>query len=67
MDLAHNSKSDPTIQQTLDMLERKVYKDGHNARTKLNRWLLESGVELQAANMVTSHRKRKRVDDDLFS
>jgi len=67
MDLAHNSESNPIIQQKLDLLERRVYKDGHNAKAKLDTWLLESGVQLQAANMVTSHRKRKRVDDDLFN
>lgn len=67
MDLAHNSESNPTVEQKLDMLERRIYRAGHTARAKLNRWLLESGVQLQAANMVTNHRKRKRVDDDLFS
>ncbi|XP_048523287.1 DNA replication complex GINS protein PSF3 isoform X2 [Dendroctonus ponderosae] len=67
MDLAHNSESNPTVEQKLDMLERRIYRVGHSARVKLNSWLLESGVQLQAANMVTNHRKRKRVDDDLFN
>ncbi|XP_050305991.1 DNA replication complex GINS protein PSF3 [Anthonomus grandis grandis] len=67
MDLAHNTESDPTIQQKLDMLERKLFKEANVAKTKLNTWLLESGVELKAGNMVTNHRKRKRVDDDLFT
>lgn len=67
MDLANNANSDPTVQNRLDVLERRLFKNGHNARTKLNTWLLDSGAPLRAANMVTNHRKRKRVDDDLFA
>ncbi|XP_076267902.1 DNA replication complex GINS protein Psf3 isoform X1 [Rhynchophorus ferrugineus] len=67
MDLANNADSDPTVQNRLDMLERRLFKSGHIARTKLNTWLLDSGAPLKAANMVTNHRKRKRVDDDLFA
>ncbi|XP_066262720.1 DNA replication complex GINS protein PSF3 [Euwallacea similis] len=67
MDLANNSEADPTILQKLDMLERRIYKEAQAAGVKLNSWLLESSFQLQAASMVTNHRKRKRVDDDLFS
>ncbi|KAL1513595.1 hypothetical protein ABEB36_002989 [Hypothenemus hampei] len=66
MDLANNSESDPSIQQKLDMLERRIYAAGHAAASKLNKWLLESGAQLEAAVLVTNHKKRKRVDDDLI-
>ncbi|KRT81836.1 hypothetical protein AMK59_5939 [Oryctes borbonicus] len=62
MDLAHNTASDSTTQDSLDMLERMLYNDGHKARMKLNAWLISSGIPLVAANMVINHRKRKRVD-----
>ncbi|XP_030762308.1 DNA replication complex GINS protein PSF3 [Sitophilus oryzae] len=65
MDLANNADSDPTIQNKLDTLERRLFKDGHNARMKLNTWLLESGIPLKAASMVDNHRKRKRVNEEL--
>ncbi|KAJ8912866.1 hypothetical protein NQ315_007998 [Exocentrus adspersus] len=62
LDLADNSISDPSVQQKLDTLERKVFKEGCNARTKLNEWLVQSGVTMEAANMVVNHKKRKRID-----
>lgn len=62
MDLADNIISDSTIQDSLDALERKLYNDGHKARMKLNTWLVESGVALEAASMVINHKKRKRID-----
>ncbi|KAI4467796.1 hypothetical protein MML48_2g00005660 [Holotrichia oblita] len=62
MDLADNISSDSTAQDSLDVLERRLYTDGHRSRSKLNAWLVESGVPLEAANMVINHRKRKRVD-----
>lgn len=68
MDLADNTISDPAIQSRLDMLERKLFQEGQAARIKLNEWFVESGVVLEAANMVANHRKRKRVDvEDLIS
>lgn len=67
MDLAQNLENNPLVYQKLDMLERRIYKDGHAAAMRLNHWLLESVAPMQAANMVTNHKKRKRVDDDLFS
>ncbi|XP_022903698.2 DNA replication complex GINS protein PSF3 [Onthophagus taurus] len=62
MDLAENVASNPSVQDTLDTLERKLFRDGHKARSKLNNWLVESGVPLEASNMVINHKKRKRVD-----
>lgn len=67
MDLAENCRSDPTIQQSLDILERRLFKDANLARAKLNAWLLETGTILEAADMVINHKKRKRVDLDDFS
>lgn len=67
MDLADNTCSDPTVQDSLDALERKLYSDSHKAKAKLNAWLVESGVPLEAANMVINHKKRKRVElEDLL-
>ncbi|KAJ8937969.1 hypothetical protein NQ318_003729 [Aromia moschata] len=67
MDLADNSISDPSVQQRLDTLERRLFKDGYNARTKLNAWLVESGATIEAANMVINHKKRKRLNmEDLM-
>lgn len=61
MDLAENVDFDPAIQDKLDKLERRLFSEGHNARVKLNKWLVETGVALEAANMVLNHKKRKRV------
>lgn len=67
MDLADSTCSDSAMQDSLDTLERKLYCDGHKARTRLNAWLVESGVPLEAASMVINHKKRKRVDvEDLI-
>lgn len=62
MDLADNCQSDPSVVQSLDMLEKYLFKEGNKARSKLNEWLAETGVTLVAADMVVNHRKRKRVD-----
>lgn len=62
MDLANNTGSDPAVQNRLDSLERKLFKDGHAARTRLNTWLTDSGTPIEAAAMVINHKKRKRVD-----
>lgn len=67
MDLADNCQSDPTVQQSLDILERSLFKDANCARAKLSEWLIETGATLEAANMVINHKKRKRVDLDHFS
>ncbi|KAJ8927000.1 hypothetical protein NQ314_020563 [Rhamnusium bicolor] len=68
MDLADNSISDPSVQQRLDTLERRLFRDSYNARTKLNAWLIESGATIEAANMVVNHKKRKRIDvEDLIN
>lgn len=65
MDLSDNTLSDPTVTQSLDMLERTLFKRGHEAREKLSSWLMVSEVPLEAASMVVNHKKRKRVDDEL--
>nr|XP_023019552.1 DNA replication complex GINS protein PSF3 [Leptinotarsa decemlineata] len=62
MDLADNSISDPSVQERLDSLERRVFQDASKARTKLNTWLVDSGALLEAANMVVNHKKRKRIN-----
>ncbi|XP_017785099.1 PREDICTED: DNA replication complex GINS protein PSF3 [Nicrophorus vespilloides] len=62
MDLADNMGLDPLINDGLDMLERGLFFEGHKARTKLNNWLIQTGMQLEAANMVTNHKKRKRVN-----
>lgn len=68
MDLADNTISDPTIQNRLDMLERKLFHEAQAARTKLNEWLIESAAVLEAANMVVNHKKRKRAEiEDLVN
>ncbi|KAG5898555.1 hypothetical protein JTB14_012454 [Gonioctena quinquepunctata] len=64
MDLADNSISDPAVEQRLDILERRIFKDAYRARTKLNTWLVDSGAALEAANMVVNHKKRKRINMD---
>lgn len=66
MDLANNIGNDPTVLDRLDMLERKIYIEAHNARRKLNNWLMESGVTLEAADMVVNHKKRKRMHLENF-
>lgn len=67
MDLADNSMSDPTVQQTLDILERKLFNDAYKARMKLNTWLKDSNTTIEAANMVINHKKRKRMNiEDLL-
>ncbi|XP_060536378.1 DNA replication complex GINS protein PSF3 [Cylas formicarius] len=67
LDLAHNSKSDPIVQQRLDSLERKLFLCGYNSQVKLNSWLVQSNAPIEAATMVTTHRKRKRVYIDIFN
>lgn len=62
MDLANNSISDPSVQQQLDTLEKAIFKDGYNSRTKLNHWLVQSEAAIEAASMVVNHKKRKRID-----
>lgn len=64
MDLADNSRRDPTVFQRLDVLERDLFKDANAARVKLNEWLAETGATLCAADMVVNYKKRKRVDLD---
>lgn len=66
MDLADNIISDPTVIQQLDALEKNLYKNGHDAKMKLTSWLVISEIPLEAASMVTNHKKRKRVAEDLF-
>lgn len=65
MDLANNSVTDSAVQSRLDILERNLYSLGQIARAKLNAWLIESNAPLAAANMVSNHKKRKRVVLDL--
>nr|CAH7758854.1 unnamed protein product [Callosobruchus chinensis] len=64
MDLADHSVSDPSVQHSLDTLEKKIFLASHAARTKLNSWLIQSGSPLEAAELVVNHKKRKRVDVD---
>ncbi|KAJ3650233.1 hypothetical protein Zmor_021931 [Zophobas morio] len=66
MDLSDNTVSNPSVMQKLDRLERSVFKSGHDAKMKLVSWLKVSEMPLEAASMVVNHKKRKRVDDDLF-
>lgn len=61
MDLADNIVSDPTVLDKLDSLEKRLFSNGHKARSKLNLWLLLTQTQLEAANMVLNHKKRKRV------
>lgn len=66
-DLSNHTLLDPTILDKLDFLEKTLFHAGHAAKTKLDEWLLESDVRLEAANMVINHKKRKRVDiEDLI-
>ncbi|XP_018578402.1 DNA replication complex GINS protein PSF3 [Anoplophora glabripennis] len=62
MDLANNSLSNPSVQRQLDTLEKTIFKDGYNARMKLNHWLIQSEAAIEAASMVVNHKKRKRID-----
>ncbi|XP_028139840.1 DNA replication complex GINS protein PSF3 [Diabrotica virgifera virgifera] len=64
MDLADNSISDPSVQIKLDTLERRIFNDAYKARVKMNTWLIDSNVALEAANMVVNHKKRKRINVD---
>ncbi|XP_056643740.1 DNA replication complex GINS protein PSF3 isoform X2 [Diorhabda sublineata] len=67
MDLADNTISDPSVQQKLDMLERKIFNEAYKARVKMNNWLVDSSAALEAANMVVNHKKRKRINvEDLL-
>ncbi|EFA07113.1 DNA replication complex GINS protein PSF3 [Tribolium castaneum] len=66
MDLSDNVISDPNVIQKLDALEKSLYESGHDAKMKLFSWLKMSEIPLEAATMVTNHKKRKRVDEDLF-
>lgn len=66
MDLVDNVLSDPTITQRLDALECSMFKTAHDAKLKLTSWLNVSEVPLEAAAMVVNHKKRKRVDEDVF-
>nr|CAH7731831.1 unnamed protein product [Callosobruchus chinensis] len=59
MDLADHSVSDPSVQHSLDTLEKKIFLASHAARTKLNSWLIQSGSPLEAAELVVNHKKRK--------
>ena len=61
MDLAENTTSDPTVHDKLDSLEKTLFTVGQKARIKLNNWLTQTGMQLQAAEMVTNHKKRKLV------
>ncbi|KAJ8984313.1 hypothetical protein NQ317_012284 [Molorchus minor] len=61
MDLADNSISDPSVQQRLDVLERRLFSDSYKARAKMNSWLVETGATMEAANMVVNHKKRKKT------
>lgn len=62
MDLAENTENNPTAFQRLDTLERRLYKDACEAKTKLNTWLEHSVVPIETATMVLNHKKRKRVN-----
>ncbi|XP_018332660.1 DNA replication complex GINS protein PSF3 [Agrilus planipennis] len=62
MDLADNIGLDPSAIDKLDMLERKLFKDGNLARNLLNNWLNNSIIPMGAATMVVNHRKRKRIN-----
>ncbi|VEN52048.1 unnamed protein product [Callosobruchus maculatus] len=64
MDLADHSVSDPSVQHSLDTLEKRIFLASHAARVKLNSWLIQSGSPLEAAELVVNHKKRKRVDVD---
>ncbi|XP_044263640.1 DNA replication complex GINS protein PSF3 [Tribolium madens] len=66
MDLADNFISDPIVIEKLDALEKRLYESGHDARMKLISWLKVSEIPLEAATMVTNHKKRKRVDEEFF-
>jgi hypothetical protein len=43
-----------------------MFKTAHDAKLKLTSWLNVSEVPLEAAAMVVNHKKRKRVDEDVF-
>lgn len=67
IDLTNNAVCDPTMLDRLDFLEKTLFNDGHIAKMKLDEWLLQSNMRLEAANMVVNHKKRKRVDiEDLL-
>lgn len=62
IDLSNHAVSDPTIVDKLDFLEKTLFNVGHDAKIKLDEWLLESNTCLGAADMVINHKKRKRID-----
>lgn len=66
MDLTETTFVDPNLIDKLDLMERRLFQDGHQARLKLNTWLAESVLPIQAAEMVASHRKRKRVEIESY-
>lgn len=66
MDMCEYTFVDPSSVDKLDILERRLYQDGHNSRMKLNTWLIESRVPIQAADMVINHKKRKRIDMEAY-
>ncbi|XP_045461068.1 DNA replication complex GINS protein PSF3 [Harmonia axyridis] len=62
MDLAENTEHNPVAFQRLDTLERRLFKDACEAKTKLNAWLEHSVTPIETAAMVSNHKKRKRVN-----
>lgn len=62
MDLSETTFVDPNLIDKLDLMERRLFQDGHQARLKLNTWLAQSIIPIQAAEMVANHRKRKRIE-----
>lgn len=60
MDLAQNSNCSVTAIDKLDALEIEIFSEAYDAKNKLNEWLVESGVKLEAASLVVNRKKRKR-------
>lgn len=62
LDLTENSLPDPLVLNKLDRLELRLFREGQTAKKKLTTWMNESGVPLEAGNMVVNHKKRKRIE-----
>lgn len=61
MDLTCNMGDDPSVINKLDSLEKRIFIPSNKAQIKFNNWMLSTGVQIEAANMVVNHRKRKRI------
>ena len=61
MDVSGNVKRNQKVIEKFDNLERKLYYSSNISQRKLQTWLNESKIKMHAAEMVISHRKRKRV------